>query len=138
MVVFATTRPLLRPGFGHCFVALETGGHWVTANRRAAGLTLRVAAPAGYDLAAFYRRHGFTVVETMWRAPSRARLSDACRLATCVGYCKALLGLRAPWVWTPYQLYRHLTETRPYEKELPPWEPCSIHPRHPSPNPFRT
>ena len=150
LAVFATTRPGLRPGFGHCFVAVrrragaegageETGaegagetrdlvsrafgagaGPWVIANRRRFTLTLDVVAAESGDLAAFYRRHGFVVVETtVRRRPGRGDRRDAFRplgalpvwrLSTCVGLSKAVLGLWAPWVWTPHQLYRHLTE----------------------------
>ena len=150
LAVFATTRPGLRPGFGHCFVAVggragaegageragaegageRTGaegageragaGPWVIANRRRFTLTLDVIAAESGDLAAFYRRHGFVVVETtVRRRPGRGDRRDAFRplgalpvwrLSTCVGLSKAVLGLWAPWVWTPHQLYRHLTE----------------------------
>ena len=180
LAVFATTRPGLRPGFGHCFVAVgrragaagagtgagaegagkgagaegageragaegagnqvsgaprafgacapraegageRTGaGPWVIANRRRFTLTLDVVAAESGDLAAFYRRHGFVVVETtVRRRPGRGDRRDAFRplgalpvwrLSTCVGLSKAVLGLWAPWVWTPHQLYRHLTE----------------------------
>ena len=180
LAVFATTRPGLRPGFGHCFVAVgrragaegagkgagaegagkgagaegageragaegagnqvsgaprafgacapraegageRTGaGPWVIANRRRFTLTLDVVAAESGDLAAFDRRHGFVVVETtVRRRPGRGDRRDAFRplgalpvwrLSTCVGLSKAVLGLWAPWVWTPHQLYRHLTE----------------------------
>ena len=90
------------------------------ANRRRFTLTLDVVAAESGDLAAFYRRHGFVVVETtVRRRPGRGDRRDAFRplgalpvwrLSTCVGLSKAVLGLWAPWVWTPHQLYRHLTE----------------------------
>jgi hypothetical protein len=30
-------------------------------------------------------------------------------VTTCVGVVKAVLGIRAPWIITPLQLYRYLT-----------------------------
>jgi len=29
-------------------------------------------------------------------------------LNTCVGYTKQFLGIRNPFIWTPYQLYKHI------------------------------
>lgn len=138
--MFATTRPGLRPGFGHCFVAVRAkdrgdGEPWVVANRHRFALTLGVVATESGDLAAFYRRHGFVVVETAVRqGPGRGGRRDAFRplgslpvwrFSTCVGLSKAVLGLWAPWVWTPHQLYRHLT------KESQAWAPSLARPSRP-------
>ena len=99
-------RRWLRPGFRHVFVAVLRDGYWVTLDGRAGVPALQVVAGEGADLAGFYRRaHGFTVVAlTAPRRPPRTPLM----LGTCVGAAKRVLGIRAPWVLTPYQLYRHL------------------------------
>ena len=31
---------------------------------------------------------------------------------TCVSFAKRALGIRAPFVWTPYQLFKHLKKCR--------------------------
>lgn len=57
-----------------------------------------------YDLAGFWRDDGMTVVETRQRGPM-SRLSVP---YNCVGLVCAALCIRAPWIITPHQLYRHL------------------------------
>lgn len=96
----------LKPGFRHCFVAVLAGGYWIVVDGRMGTPELAVVASAGFDLAGFYRAEGFTVVETRVRRRSPA---TPLMLATCVGAAKRLLGLRAPGLVTPWQLYRHLT-----------------------------
>lgn len=37
---------------------------------------------------------------------------------TCVSFAKRALGIRAPFVWTPYQLFKHLTKCRATQGNL--------------------
>lgn len=92
-------------GFRHCFVALDDGRYWILFDGKAGVPELRVVAGSDYDLAGFYCDRGFTVVEaeTVGRPPRIPLM-----LGTCVGAAKRLLGLRAPLVLTPKQLYRCL------------------------------
>ena len=47
---------LLRPGFRHCFVALEEAGRWVTVDPLAGYTDVALQpVPAAFDLAGFYR-----------------------------------------------------------------------------------
>lgn len=64
-----------------------------------------VVAASGYDLETFYRAQGFRVLVTEGgaRGPRTPFM-----LATCVGLVKQVTGVRAPWVLTPYRLYRML------------------------------
>ena len=98
-------RRLLRPGFRHCFVAVERDGYWILFDPREGCPELRVLAGSDFDLAAFYRERGFTaldvaVTETFSVLPVMP--------ATCVAAVKRLIGLRAALVLTPWQLYRRL------------------------------
>ena len=97
---------LCASGFGHCFVAIDDGRYWIIVDGRAGVPEVRVVAGNDYDLADFYREKGLLVVETETanRAPRQPLM-----LGTCVGAAKRLLGLGAPRVLTPRQLYRHLT-----------------------------
>jgi len=102
---------VLAPGFRHCFAAIAAGPCWITADARGGRLHVNAVARAGFDLAGFYRRHGFTVVPLPDAAAADA--AGAGRrppllAATCVGATKWLLGIDAPWVFTPLQLHRHL------------------------------
>ncbi len=91
----------------HVFVALASDQHWITIDGRAGQPVFEVVARRDFDLADFYRRQGLVVVETM-RRPGR-RCAWPWMAATCVGATKRILGLRAPWVLTPYQLLKYLT-----------------------------
>ncbi len=96
--------PLLKPGFRHVFCALETGDCWISVDSRAGVMVIEAVAPAGYDLATFYRAEGFTVIETTQRStPLRAPLV----VSNCVGCVKTILGIRCAAV-TPWRLYKHL------------------------------
>ncbi len=101
---------LLRPGFRHCFVALEEDGRWVTIDPLAGYTDIALQpVPAGFDLAGFYRERGFTVVETR----RRRRHKPAPLLpATCVELAKRVLGVASWRVLTPRQLHDYLLRDR--------------------------
>ncbi len=101
-------RPVLRPGFRHCFCAVRSGAYWIVVDGRQGLPAIEVVAGAETDLAAFYRGLGYAVAEIAAPAgPPR----HAFALATCVGVAKRVLGVRAPLALTPYQLWKHLTRT---------------------------
>lgn len=99
---------LLRPGFRHCFVCVLAGpepGYWVSIDPTTGPIAVAVECGPAYDLRAYYEELGCTVVEThTCLTPPRWPFA----LANCTGAVKAVLGLRAPFVITPYQLYRRL------------------------------
>lgn len=117
LVVFCDTTELwwlrfLRHGFRHCFVALGDGRSWITIDPLSHRTDI-AAHPvhAGHDLAAIYRSHGLTVVETYLReAPLRPA---PWRPFTCVEAVKRVLGLHEPWLLTPWQLHRFLIGLSP-------------------------
>ncbi len=96
----------MKRGFRHVFIVIESGDYWIRQDGFDGMPTTEVTAPAGYDLAAFYRED-FTVLEiTVERIPVRGLFMQA----TCVGQIKAYLALNAPFVFTPWQLYRHIVK----------------------------
>ncbi len=101
---------LLRRGFRHCFVAVASGEGWIICDPRSPCTDL--AFVTGFEqaeVAAWYRKRGLCVVETCTRqAPLRLA---PIRLFTCVEAVKRVLGVHAPWVLTPWQLYRLLTSS---------------------------
>jgi hypothetical protein len=102
---------LLRPGFRHCFLAVNDGRHWITYDPLCHSTEIAVQpVPAAFDLAAWYRAQGHVVVETRIRRGNGGdgRGTMPWRPFTCVEAVKRALGLDAPDVWTPWQLYRHL------------------------------
>lgn len=98
---------ILKPGFRHCFTILESCGRWViydplshqTEITVIEGLSLR-------ELVHGYRKFGFRVIP--W-AMLRARPKPApLGLFTCVKAVKRVLGIHAPLIITPWNLYNFL------------------------------
>lgn len=95
----------LKCGFRHCFMAVNDGAFWTVIDAVAGVPFVKVAAASDYDLRAFYECDGKTVLEVS--QGTVASLSPFV-VANCVGLVKAMLAIRAPLVWSPWQLYRHL------------------------------
>lgn len=100
---------LLRPGFRHCFAALEDADGWLVLDPLTGRLVAaRLAVPDGFDLPGFYARAGLRVVGPFRPAPPRARWLPALAPCNCVSLCRAVLGGAAPFALTPWGLYRGL------------------------------
>ncbi len=98
----------LRPGFRHCFAAVDDGARWLTVDPLLHRLEVRACdLPSTLDLAAEYRRMDLVVLEIT--PPEIALRAAPVGIFTCVETVKRLLGLRAPRVLTPWQLFRFLT-----------------------------
>ena len=98
---------LLRPGFRHCFVLVRRQDCWVIYDPLSHRTDLAViVGPSVDELAEWYRERGLQAIETtVRRAPLR---SAPLRPFTCVEAVKRVLGIHAPWVTTPWQLYCYL------------------------------
>jgi len=102
---------LLRPGFRHCFAVVGRNEHWVIFDPMSNFTNLGVfSGPSVDDVAEWYRQFGFTVVRTAVRREQSP--AAEWRPFTCVEAVKRVLGIRAPWVITPWQLYRHIVHTK--------------------------
>ena len=95
----------LRKGFKHCFVVVKVGECYIRVDNMVGRPVLDVVCSSDYDLAGFYRDEGYIVKETqqedrlgLWPFVER----------NCVGLVKAILGLSAPFIITPYRLYRRI------------------------------
>ncbi len=97
----------LKPGYRHCFVAVDDGVEWLTIDPLLHRLEVRASGlPSDFDLAAEYRKMSLDVIEVV---PAAVPLRRApLGLFTCVETAKRLLGVRARWVLTPWQLQRWL------------------------------
>lgn len=104
----------LKPGFRHCFVILGGRHGWVFLNPLLHRTELEWID--GYDhgdaaaLTGFYRRLGYTVLQTAPLDPPR--WTSLPLLHSCVEVVKRVLGVNACWVWTPWQLYCHLKKNQ--------------------------
>ncbi|HEY9163896.1 MAG TPA: hypothetical protein VIN57_04715 [Magnetovibrio sp.] len=104
---------LLRPGFRHCFVLVESHAAgvpvWVLYNPLSVGTQIALWPIAD---ATIIRDElvdqGYIVVET--KAVPIGRRLFAWRPYTCVEAVKRVLGINASWVWTPWQLYIYLNK----------------------------
>lgn len=100
---------LLRPGFRHCFAALADAAGWTVLDPLTGRLVVaRLDLPPGFDLPAFYRRAGLTVLGPFVPAEPGARLLPPVSPFSCVSLCRAVLGADAPFAVTPFGLFRVL------------------------------
>jgi hypothetical protein len=99
---------LLRRGFRHCFVVFHVAPLWLACEALKDRIELHALdLPPAFDLARFYADQGHRVL--LGRRPASApRRRAALAPLTCVTVAKRLLGIHAPWVWSPWQLYAHL------------------------------
>lgn len=96
--------PLLAPGFAHVAVMVEAGAHWVLIDPGLGTPDVRIVE-AERDIARECRDQGWAVVETECRD---IQAMGPLMLNNCVGVVKKVLGIRHPFVWTPFQLFNHL------------------------------
>lgn len=114
LVVFADDSSLrrlrpLRRGFRHCFVVVRSDAGWVICDPLSHRTDLAVVTgPTAGELMQWYHQCGLRVVPTRLRAAPRR--PAPIRPYTCVEAVKRVLGLHAPWVLTPWQLYRRLLQ----------------------------
>ncbi len=95
---------LLKRGFRHCKVIVETGGGWLFVNPLAEEIKAFKLPPLPVEnLCDFYREIGFTVI---WGYSSRVKSYQ--QPTDCVAVSKRLIGVRSRWVRTPYQLFKFL------------------------------
>lgn len=103
---------VLRPGFRHCFVLLESGHEqWVALDPLASRIevTAGIVGPAA-DLSAAFERQGHIVVETRVRGNALPVVSLS--LYSCVDFVKRVLRLNRNSLLTPFQLYSYLTDRK--------------------------
>jgi hypothetical protein len=99
---------LLKPGFRHVFCVMDDGEYRIVYDALDGRPHTKAYPHALADLAKHYRSEGYTVVETrMGDRPLTAPLA----IANCVGLVKAMCAIKAPFVYSPYQLYKYLTRS---------------------------
>lgn len=112
----------LKRGFRHCFTVLQCEPGWLVCDPLKDRIELSILKlPAGLDLPGFYAAQGHRVLLGQARpGPARRRLAVA--PLTCVEIAKRLVGLYAPLVLTPWQLFCHLQRAR---ADVPRWHPVA-------------
>jgi hypothetical protein len=103
-------RGILKDGFKHVVIAIQTGDYWVEIDYAVGVPITHVIAHKDYDLLNYYARQGYTVVKRDQEINKQFNFNlfrGNIFVANCVGLTKALLGLNS-WALTPYQLYKRL------------------------------
>lgn len=99
---------VLRAGFRHCFVVIRDGSVWLACDPLKDRIELSVLpVPESFDLPGFYAARGHGILGGATR-PDLPRRGFGITPLTCVTVAKRLLGVRAPCILTPWQLYRQL------------------------------
>ncbi len=105
----------VEPGFEHVYAFREVPGlGWVTVNPRYSHTEIAVTPGFVHNARSAYRvDEGAIVVDVVAEVPKRQiRSRWFFGPVTCVEIIKSLLGIRAFWVFTPWQLYRYVRACR--------------------------
>ncbi len=98
---------LLKPGFCHCAVAIDDGqGGFIFYNPLFSATELARISGGEQTALAQMQRGGFRVMATTTNDMPERPLAPM--PYNCVEGVKRALGINAPWVLTPWQLYSHL------------------------------
>lgn len=119
---------LLRKGFRHVSVTIAVGKDRWLIMHPGSNVTLAQVIEGGWQdavIAASSAIGAPTAAHmTAIRDPGEGLLPI--RPYTCVEEVKRLLGLRLPWVLTPWQLYRHL-QAEPEAPVIDAWREEAVH-----------
>ncbi|WP_173974922.1 hypothetical protein [Magnetospirillum sp. LM-5] len=102
---------LLRPGFRHCFVAVEGAGGWVVVDPLSDRTRVAIVPAASADeLRRWYARHNYQAVFAEVHEPNERAMPW--RPYSCVEEVKRVLGINAGHILTPWQLYKYMSRNR--------------------------
>lgn len=95
----------LKPGFRHCFVALNSGGQWIVCDSLKNKMEIEIFDfPDEFNLARFYLDQGYTVLSGL-RIEKKMSKNIKMEITTCVTIVKRLIGLECYWILTPWRLF---------------------------------
>lgn len=96
----------LHKEYRHCFVVVLSGDYWIMLDPTMHGPEIKVVADKDNKPDVFYQNCGYKVVSLDLK---RKLVVYPMTLSNCVGVVKAVLSIQKPFIFTPYQLWRHLT-----------------------------
>jgi hypothetical protein len=99
-------RFLLNKKHRHVWCAVRLDQYWVSYNWHQGNPIINVDQAADFDLASFYREQGFEVIET---TVGDEPCHGPWMCNNCVGHTMVICGIRAHHIYTPHQLWKHLT-----------------------------
>lgn len=101
--------PFLKPGFEHVYAMkkTDTGLLWLIVDSMRSHVHVDIAAVQDYPHPRAYAEPGAVVVPVRAKIDT-TRIRGTLNVFNCVEVVKGLLGVKEFWVWTPWQLYKHL------------------------------
>ena len=98
----------LKKGFYHCFLILGNGREWCIIDPVMHFTDFIIVKTQHIE--SFFLRQGYQLVRTTPHFPQK--ISFFLRPCTCVETVRRFLGIQAPNLWTPYQLFCHLIKKK--------------------------
>lgn len=101
---------MMRPGFRHCYVLIWEGAAWLYADPTLSRTHVSILDYYENEHPAeWIEDSDASVIEVeVCNDPYRLRSPWIIGPMTCVEGCKALLGIRSFWLWSPLRLARYL------------------------------
>jgi len=98
----------LKKGFYHCFLILGNGREWYIIDPVMHFTDFIVVKTRHIE--SFFVKKGYQLIRTTPFLPQK--ISFYLRPYTCVETVRRFLGIQHANLWTPYQLFRHLTQKK--------------------------
>jgi len=107
-----TFLKILRRGFRHCFMMIQQEGRWILIDPRANKTDIHLLPhPKDFNFPRYYTEQGKIVVKIPAGQKTPLRVLSPFPVS-CVTTLKRVIGLHRFWIFTPYQLYKHLLKTK--------------------------
>ena len=104
---------LLKPGFNHVYAMRWDGFNWLIVNPRSDFLSVEVSTICDHNLRDLAIGEATATVGVLCEIPKgRLRSRFFAGPVTCVEVVKSLLGIRAWFLFTPWQLYNYARACR--------------------------
>ena len=98
----------LKPGYGHCYLVRWDGYNWIRVRPDLSKVHIEVLPVIESDAVEQVVLGNTAVLVEVPSEDLRIRLPWMVTIASCVEGVKAILGIRAVHILTPYQLFRYL------------------------------
>lgn len=97
----------LRHGFRHCFVLIRFADIWISVDALAHKTeVMRLDVPDSFSIVGWLESQGDRVIHVPIQPNKATPLCPS--LFSCVENVKRILGVRAPFIMTPWQLFKYL------------------------------
>lgn len=98
--------PFLQPSFKHCLMVREDAGLWQIVSRAHCYLNVETKFVDDYPHIRQLYPNAVILPVTTSIDPDKPQYHLG--INSCVDVCKGLLGISAFWIFTPWQLYKHV------------------------------